>query len=197
MRSKYFTRTSTTACGGGGDCCSVIHHHKKEGSIPSVATNRCVCRGGDPGAESSTLLLDSTASRKDQMKNTNVRLHVTHKEMSRYFNASQITAARLLGVSVSTLKRRYKEVSNGSRWPYSKLSTSEKKKSIWFYINDEDENEKSISKECQLVLAKAFQNCTLPSTFYFSDLRKQHRRVIFYKYIPEHSNTTNQSTLTH
>ncbi|KAF0977372.1 hypothetical protein FDP41_003364 [Naegleria fowleri] len=114
------------------------------------------------------------------------RLQVSLEEMSKYFHSPQSIAARMLGVSVSTLKRRYKEVSNGNRWPYSKMSLNEKKKSLWFYINEEDESETTISNECHLVLQKAFQNCTLPPSFYFSDKRK---KITFLKYRPSTDNS--------
>ncbi|KAG2381307.1 hypothetical protein C9374_006296 [Naegleria lovaniensis] len=120
------------------------------------------------------------------------RLPVTLQDMSKYFKASQMIAARMLGVSVSTLKRRYKDVSKGERWPYSKMSTNEKKRSLWFYINDEDEDEKALSQECLLVLQKAFKNCTHSTKYYFSDLsfptnKKNKSSITIVKYTPPNS----------
>ncbi|KAG2381306.1 hypothetical protein C9374_006295 [Naegleria lovaniensis] len=72
------------------------------------------------------------------------------------------------------------------------MSLYEKKRSLWFYINDEDENEKALSQECLLVLQKAFKNCTLPTKYYFSDLsfptnKKNKSSFTIVKYTPPKS----------
>ncbi|KAF0979180.1 hypothetical protein FDP41_001523 [Naegleria fowleri] len=77
--------------------------------------------------ETSPICPSSVSSSSSSSSSSHGRLHVSMEDMSKYFHASQMIAARMLGVSVSTLKRRYKEVSNGNRWPYSKMSLNEKK----------------------------------------------------------------------
>ncbi|KAF0976218.1 hypothetical protein FDP41_004893 [Naegleria fowleri] len=135
----------------------------------SSATNTSIIT-----TKNATLTRNQTTSSSSNQTHHSPRLKVNYQEMSKYFHAPQIVAARMLGVSVSTLKRRYKEVSKGERWPYSKMSLHEKKKSLWFYINDQDEDENALSQECLLVLQRAFTNCTLPNKFYFSDLSSFH-----------------------
>ncbi|KAF0977373.1 hypothetical protein FDP41_003365 [Naegleria fowleri] len=126
------------------------------------------------------------------------KINVTKKEMERYFGASQALAARLLGVSVSTLKRRFKESYEVQfhRWPYHKLTNLEKRHSLWFYINDENEDEKFISSKCEQVLEKAFENCTLPLEHYFSELKPKPRKkdFTFLNYIPQHEMSSHAAT---
>lgn len=41
--------------------------------------------------------------------------------MAKYFKYTQSVAAKKLGVSVSTLKRRFYQLDMGKRWPYKRL----------------------------------------------------------------------------
>ncbi|KAL9646103.1 hypothetical protein ABK040_007981 [Willaertia magna] len=63
---------------------------------------------------------------------------ISREEMMKYFNVSQTAAARLLGVSVSTLKRRFYEEFN-MKWPYTPVKAKRK--------NDELEGEEIIEEE--------------------------------------------------
>ncbi|KAG2379383.1 hypothetical protein C9374_007522 [Naegleria lovaniensis] len=188
----------TLPCAGGGQVDSLINEYEP---LYHSSSSNCSSSCSDHGQSRMEPQATGEARRKrtipknqercemketnSSITSTNGRLHVSLDEMSKYFHASQMIAARMLGVSVSTLKRRYKEVSHGKRWPYSKMSIHEKKKSLWFYINDENENETTISKECHQVLQKAFHNCTLPTSYYFSDLKMHHKRqVTFQRYVP-------------
>ena len=49
-------------------------------------------------------------------------------EIRQYFCYTQSDAARLLGVSVSTLKRRFYELNLGNRWPYKRTKQTPRKK---------------------------------------------------------------------
>jgi hypothetical protein len=55
------------------------------------------------------------------------KVDLTEKEIARFYNAAQPVAALLLGVSLSSLKRRYYELAkkreeNNRRWPYQSLT---------------------------------------------------------------------------
>ncbi|KAL9642977.1 hypothetical protein ABK040_010669 [Willaertia magna] len=124
------------------------------------------------------------------------KINITKEEMSKYFNAPQVLAARLLNVSVSTLKRRYYEMFKG-RWPYQSLSNTERKKSIWFYVNEEDHPEKLIPNETLMVLQKAFSDCTKPSNEYLiSTLQGQDpkkKEIQFLSYVPQQADGSNST----
>ncbi|KAL9641457.1 hypothetical protein ABK040_013382 [Willaertia magna] len=133
-----------------------------------------------------------TVTTSDVAKQTH-KINITRVEMSKYFNAPQTLAARLLGVSVSTLKRRYYEMYKG-RWPYQSLSNKERKKTIWFYVNEEEYSEKFISKETITILNKAFNDCTKsPSEYTLSSIQgnnttngSKQKEIMFLSYIPQH-----------
>ncbi len=84
------------------------------------------------------------------------KIVVKEEAVAKYYSCSQILAARLLGVSVSTLKRRYYQLSQGKKWPSKTLSVKERKKSIYFYLNDEEESEKFIDASSMKQLQLAF-----------------------------------------
>ncbi|KAG2379382.1 hypothetical protein C9374_007521 [Naegleria lovaniensis] len=140
-----------------------------------------------------TCMLDTTYSTHT---NAPSKINVAKHDMERYFGASQVLAARLLGVSVSTLKRRFKESYEGQhRWPYHKLTNLEKRRSLWFYMNDEEDDEKFISPQCEQVLEKAFVNCTLPIEHYFPELKPKPKKkdITFLNYIPQHDLDASES----
>ncbi|EFC39882.1 predicted protein [Naegleria gruberi] len=116
------------------------------------------------------------------------RITITKEDMSRYFNAPQVMAARLLNVSVSTLKRRFYEMYEG-RWPYQKMPTQERKKTIWYYINEEDEPEKNISDHSLRVLNLAFTDPTQPKVIFFPEEAKvdkpRKKDITFLSYVPQ------------
>jgi hypothetical protein len=47
------------------------------------------------------------------------KFFISEQELSKYYQYSQPEAARLLGISVSTLKRRYYKMHPNKRWPYN------------------------------------------------------------------------------
>ena len=77
-----------------------------------------------------------------------------------------------------------KHTQNSKTW---KLPNSERKKSIWFYINEENENEKVISSQTWNVLEKAFGDPTQPKLFYFPELKPTPRKrdITFLSYVPQ------------
>ena len=77
------------------------------------------------------------------------------------------------------------------------LPTAERKKCIWYYINEENEDEKTISPHTLNVLTKAFVDCTLPTIEYFPELRPTPRKkdITFLSYIPQSSSSTTSEIL--
>jgi hypothetical protein len=89
---------------------------------------------------------------------------LTKEEISKYFSYSQSTAAKMLGISVSTLKRRYYSMGLG-KWPYQyakspKSSFQEKKGGLGFVLNKGLVDEKHLSKNVEKQLLNAFMNAT-------------------------------------
>ncbi len=80
------------------------------------------------------------------------------KDLSRYFNSPQGLAARLLGVSLSQLKKRYYELFPGRRWPYQLKSLVDRKQSIYYLLNENDKNEKDIDEKTLATLLQIFEN---------------------------------------
>jgi len=72
------------------------------------------------------------------------RIQITKPEMAKYFDCPQRFAAQKLGVSLSTLKRRFYQLGIG-RWPYQ-LAQDKRRRSIWFLVNkEESKSEKELS----------------------------------------------------
>ncbi len=86
------------------------------------------------------------------------------KEMKKYYYYPQPTAAKLLGVSLSTLKRRYYEVVGDKRWPYPDMKRLLKKRNISYIVHDTDKPTKQLDPHTIHVLKKAFQHsCSIPA----------------------------------
>ncbi|KAF0974319.1 hypothetical protein FDP41_006929 [Naegleria fowleri] len=100
--------------------------------------------------------------KESSKKKTNTRIEITREMMARYFYCPQTLAARLLGVSISTLKRRFYDLHMG-RWPYQCISLNERKKSIYFLMNEtEPEDEKELDEKTWTYLRHAFRDASKP-----------------------------------
>ncbi len=90
------------------------------------------------------------------------KIEITKEVMSQYFNMSQSLAAKLLGVSVSTLKRRYYELfKGGQRWPFQSIPLKERKKSIYYLVNEEEPlDAKELDNQTMEHLCTIFDKCT-------------------------------------
>ena len=71
------------------------------------------------------------------------------------------------------------------------LANAERKKSIWYYVNEEDESEKYISSESMTTLLKAFEDPTVQMTKVKQVKEKQPSQVQrqFLSYIPPSEKT--------
>ncbi len=91
---------------------------------------------------------------------------ITEKQLKRFYNSPQPVAALLLGVSLSSLKRRYYEIirtKSGSdqqakRWPYQSLSMMDRKRSLYYVLNGKEENCCVLDAETIDALDKAFKS---------------------------------------
>lgn len=61
--------------------------------------------------------VNSTSKPEDNPQDSPVFIQLSKEELERHFVYPQPEAARRLGVSVSTLKRRFYDNFNGTRWP--------------------------------------------------------------------------------
>jgi len=83
------------------------------------------------------------------------KIQITREEMSKYFHCPQRLAAQKLGVSLSTLKRRFYQLDIG-RWPYQ-LTQDNRKRSVWHMINEtESKCEKELSPLTVQTLTRLF-----------------------------------------
>jgi hypothetical protein len=93
-------------------------------------------------------------------KNRKRKREITKDEIKKYFNYSQAKAAKMLGVSVSTLKRRYYSMGMG-KWPYPENKFLAKKRSVSYICLAQDRPEKFMDQTTLQQLYKAFK-CTSP-----------------------------------
>lgn len=85
------------------------------------------------------------------------RKEITKEEIKKYFNVSQSKAAKLLGVSVSTLKRRFYSMNMG-RWPYPENRYLARKRSISYICSPNNRPEKQLDPHTLHVLLRAFKS---------------------------------------
>lgn len=76
---------------------------------------------------------------EDEVRRGKKRLELSQEELEKHFHVSQQEAAKRLGVSVSTLKRRFYEIFNNMRWPYHHAVHGPNSKAIHDDYNVEDE----------------------------------------------------------
>jgi hypothetical protein len=83
-------------------------------------------------------------------------IHIDSKEMERLFIYPQPEAAKRLGVSLSTLKRRFYETHQGKRWPYSHFKKILKKRNISYIVHSRMKPTKQLDPHTLNILKKAF-----------------------------------------
>jgi hypothetical protein len=94
------------------------------------------------------------------------KVELSETDIRRYFNCPQPVAALLLGVSLSSLKRRYYEIAKKTsqgqqckRWPYQSLTMMERKQSVYYVLNSrEPDHTTTLDPETVSALEKAFTN---------------------------------------
>lgn len=85
------------------------------------------------------------------------KISISDKELREVFAYTQPEAAKRLGVSLSTLKRRFYELAGkGKRWPFHEMKKIEKKRSMKFILNETNQPEKMLDPYTLFVLAKTF-----------------------------------------
>ena len=114
---------------------------------------------------------------------------LSEQQLRTHYIFSQPEAARRLGVSLSTLKRRFYELHSGKRWPYHDLKPSLKKRRISFIVNKKDLPEKDIDSYTEHVLSLAFRNCTIPILSFDQQTEQQqqhqqHHNQPYYPHYP-------------
>lgn len=83
------------------------------------------------------------------------KIQITRREMAKYFSYPQRLAAQKLGVSVSTLKRRFYQLGIG-RWPYQ-LMQEKRRSNLWSLVSDvESQSEKELSPNTVQTLTRLF-----------------------------------------
>lgn len=90
-------------------------------------------------------------------KKSTKKYTIAEEDIRKHFNCSQKQAASRLGVSVSTLKRRFYALGLGHKWPYPSNKKQIKKRSLSYILNKKNvENEKHLDSNTLNHLVKAF-----------------------------------------
>jgi hypothetical protein len=85
------------------------------------------------------------------------KVKLTKELLEAHFMYSQEEAAVRLGVSLSTLKRKFRSLKIGKRWPFQEKRQRERKRSISFILNTiEPTSSKRLDYRTINALAKAF-----------------------------------------
>ncbi|KAL0476290.1 hypothetical protein AKO1_010898 [Acrasis kona] len=94
------------------------------------------------------------------------KVKITKEVLQDYYCYPQVEAAKLLGVSLSTLKRKFYELKIG-RWPHYEARIKERKRSLTYILNaNESNNPKRLDYRTLAVLNEAFADCTKPIRSY-------------------------------
>jgi DNA-binding transcriptional regulator YiaG len=110
----------------------------------------------------------SNLSRSKSYQRKGGRKEITKEEIKKYFNVSQSKAAKLLGVSVSTLKRRFYSMDMG-RWPYPGNRYSARKRTISYICSPNNRPEKQLDPHTLHVLLRAFKSSNLDNVLLSSN----------------------------
>jgi hypothetical protein len=81
---------------------------------------------------------------------------LTKQQIEHFYSSPQPQAAKQLGVSLSTLKRRYYEFSGSKRWPYCYYKKNAKKRKLQYILNAKDRPTKQLDPHTLNILKKAF-----------------------------------------
>jgi hypothetical protein len=81
---------------------------------------------------------------------------LTEEQLKSMYMYPQPEAAKRLGVSLSTLKRRFYELHNGQRWPYNDIKKILKRRKLKYILNDRNKPTKYLDQMTIHCLQKAF-----------------------------------------
>ena len=116
---------------------------------PKLTSDQCLIHSSQVEWER---LIGSPRVKKSASFRNNIQ--ISKPEMAKYFGCPQRLAAQKLGVSLSTLKRRFYQLGLG-RWPYQTHETN--RRSIWHMVNEvEPKSEKYLSPETVQTLTHLF-----------------------------------------
>jgi len=143
----------------------------------------------------------------DPSKPTSFRntIQISRSDMQKYFNCPQRLAAQKLGVSVSTLKRRFYKLKMG-RWPYQ-LTQDKRRRSVWHLVNEvEPKSEKELCPNTVQTLTRLFSmnlqeqqmlaTQNLSSQNSFSSNGSEPPSLKFMRYVPSSETMTKPVTKT-
>jgi hypothetical protein len=88
---------------------------------------------------------------------TSRTIHIDKEQIEKYFSLPQPSAAKKLGVSLSTLKRRFYETHGGTRWPYCGIKKAMKKRTVKYILNTKNKPTKLLDPHTIHTLALAFK----------------------------------------
>ncbi|KAL0486743.1 RKD2 [Acrasis kona] len=89
---------------------------------------------------------------------------LTRQCLEQNFAYPQEEAANRLGISLSTLKRKFRSLGLGKRWPYQEMRQIERKRSLSFILNPvELTSAKRLDYRVMNALSKAFLDSMPPS----------------------------------
>jgi hypothetical protein len=94
------------------------------------------------------------------------KVEISEADIVKLYNCPQPTAALLLGCSLSSLKRRYYEITKragqpGKRWPYQSLTIKQRKQYIYYVLNHKEPDCKYLDEHTIETLKKAFSSNTI------------------------------------
>jgi hypothetical protein len=92
------------------------------------------------------------------------QIHLEKHDIEQLFSFPQPEAAKKLGVSLSTLKRRFYETHGKIRWPYCAIKKQCKKRSLSYVINAKNKPTKLLDPHTISILKKAFRSPDSPPT---------------------------------
>lgn len=90
------------------------------------------------------------------------QIHLEKHEIEQFFSYPQPEAAKKLGVSLSTLKRRFYETHGKIRWPYCAIKKQCKKRSLSYVMNAKNKPTKLLDPYTISILKKAFRSPDFP-----------------------------------
>jgi len=137
----------------------------------------------------------------DPSKPTSFRntIQIPRSDMQKYFNCPQRLAAQKLGVSMSTLKRRFYQLKMG-RWP-CQLTHDRRRRSVWHLVNEvEPKSEKELCPNTVQTLTRLFSmnlqeqqmlaTQNLSSQKHFSSNGSEPPSLKFMRYVPSSETMT-------
>jgi DNA-binding transcriptional regulator YiaG len=112
--------------------------------------------------QQTTRTTTTTNKKKQKNRHSRKQIYISERQIKAHFIFSQPEAARRLGVSLSTLKRRFYELNGGCggtmKWPYSEIKKIAAKRTIKYILNEREKDATIIDEYTRMVLLKAFQS---------------------------------------